>query len=169
MKIFILFTLLIFGSCTETVIQGNGNIRGILINTQDNTPIENLSLCVQGVVNKCDTTSAEGYFDLTQLQIGNYTLINSDDDYDSQKISITLDKNLEERKTYYIAKDDFTEDKMVITVSWDKDVDLDSHLVIPLNNATDCNTTDGNSIQTTTNDKTTIIDFENGLDSIYPF
>ena len=43
--------------------------------------------------------------------------------------------------------DDFTENKMVVTLNWDKDYDLDSHMVIPLDSATDCNTTDGNSIQ----------------------
>ena len=57
MKFFIIITLLICGSCTETIIQGEGDIRGVLINTEDNTPIDNLSLCVQKISNKCDTTS----------------------------------------------------------------------------------------------------------------
>ena len=160
MKFFIIITLLICGSCTETSIQGEGDIRGILINTENNTPIANLSLCVQGISNKCDVTSAEGFFDLNSLPIGNYTLINNNASYDSQKLNISLNKDLDGRKVYYMASDNFTENKMVITISWDKDVDLDSHLVVPIDGVT-CTTT-GNSTKLTNEDNNTIIDFNNG-------
>ena len=70
-------------------------------------------------------------------------MITNNASYDSQKLHISLNKDSDGRKSLLYASDSFTEDKMVVTVSWNKDVDLDSHMVIPIDGVT-C-TTGGNS------------------------